>query len=74
MSFIGKNGVPYPQLHDLKVNNSETILKIFNSLFNLIRDIYQKSSLIHSDLSEYNILVDPITLNLTIIDVSQSIE
>ena len=74
MSFIGKNGIPYPQLHDFKVNSSETILKIFNSLFYLIRDIYQKSSLIHSDLSEYNILVDPITLNLTIIDVSQSIE
>jgi RIO kinase 1 len=51
MEFIGKDGVPAPRLIDSTPTRSDyaTILKS-------MKLIYQKAELVHSDLSEYNIM------------------
>ena len=50
MEFIGENGVPYNTLLGSKVDEHdyETVLQIIN-------DMYKKAKLVHGDLSEYNI-------------------
>jgi len=54
MQFIGKNGIPAPNLKELPPKNPELI---YNELLTYIRRLYQKSKLIHGDISEYNIMV-----------------
>lgn len=54
MQFIGKNGIPAPNLKELPPKNPELIYK---ELLTYIRRLYQKSKLIHGDISEYNIMV-----------------
>lgn len=54
MQFIGKNGVPAPNLKELPPKNPE---RIYNDILAYIRRLYQKSKLIHGDISEYNIMV-----------------
>jgi len=51
MEFIGKDGIPAPRLIDSNPTRSDyaTILKS-------MKLIYQKAELVHSDLSEYNIM------------------
>ncbi|NLI62855.1 MAG: serine protein kinase RIO [Methanosarcinaceae archaeon] len=72
MSFLGKDGVRYPQLRDYdmtreEVNNTfETILQYMNLMYN-------EADLIHSDLSEYNILMNPDKGIPYIIDVGQAV-
>ncbi len=73
MDFIGENEISYPKLKNLKINDKIILNKIFCSIINQIKLMYQKSNLIHSDLSEYNILINNITYEPIIIDVSQSI-
>lgn len=72
MEFIGENGISYPQLRFIHLNNNVANI-IFDSIIKTIRKMYQIASLVHSDLSEYNILVNPKTFELTIIDVGQSV-
>jgi len=50
MEFIGKDGVSAPTLKEIEVTKSD-YLKILT----LIRKLYVKGKLVHSDLSEYNI-------------------
>lgn len=52
MGFVGEDGIPAPKLKDLPPENPE---KFFNEIIHYIRSMYHKG-LIHSDLSEYNIL------------------
>jgi len=54
MQFIGKNGIPAPNLKELPPKNPE---RIYNELLAYVRKLYQKSKLIHGDISEYNIMV-----------------
>lgn len=54
MQFIGKNGIPAPNLKELPPKNPE---RIYNELLAFVRRLYQKSKLIHGDISEYNIMV-----------------
>ncbi len=51
MEFIGKDGVPAPRLIDAKATKSD-----YTSLIKSMQLIYQKAELVHSDLSEYNIM------------------
>ncbi|KAG5437855.1 hypothetical protein PCANB_000570 [Pneumocystis canis] len=72
MSFLGeKDGWPYPRLKDVNMSNSK-YSDLYLQLLCYIRIIYQVCHLVHSDLSEYNILYHSKTLY--IIDVSQSVE
>jgi RIO kinase 1 len=68
MEFLGEGGVPYPMLKDCKLEKPGAFFAI---LLNEVKAIYCGAGLVHSDLSEYNILVRderPI-----IIDMSQAV-
>ncbi|MGC8676174.1 MAG: serine protein kinase RIO [Candidatus Micrarchaeia archaeon] len=53
MEFIGDNGVPAPQLRNAELANPE---KTMNEIIEQAMLLY-KAGLVHSDLSEYNVLV-----------------
>ncbi|MEM3609590.1 MAG: RIO1 family regulatory kinase/ATPase [Candidatus Anstonellales archaeon] len=52
MSFLGENGIPYSQLKDVKEFLTQ---KDYDTIIKYIKILYKKG-IIHSDLSEYNIL------------------
>lgn len=72
MSFIGKQGFPAPALKDVNFTNMEKLKKAYIQVISNMRKMYQKAKLIHSDLSEYNILY--LHGEVFIIDVSQAVE
>lgn len=56
MEFLGKSGTPYPRMKDVRPKEPE---KAFESLISAVKLLYQKAKLVHSDLSEYNVLLTP---------------
>ncbi len=72
MEFIGKDGVPMPQLRDVKLT-AEEAGHIFKTIVEYMRLLYSKAKLVHADLSEYNILVDMNNMEPVIIDMGQSV-
>jgi RIO kinase 1 len=72
MEFIGKDGVPMPQLKDVKLSNEEAS-HIFKKITGYMNLLYTKAKLVHADLSEYNILIDMDTMEPVIIDMGQSV-
>ncbi|NJD51457.1 MAG: serine protein kinase RIO [Candidatus Methanoperedens sp.] len=72
MEFIGKDGIPMPQLKDVKLTTEEAS-HIFNLLVDYMNRLYSKAKLVHADLSEYNILVDMNKMEPVIIDMGQSV-
>lgn len=71
MSLVGtKDGIPYPKL--IKFRNYD-----FDLVYNQIIENYCKmlygAKIIHADFSPYNILIDPITQKITIIDIGQAV-
>lgn len=72
MEFIGKDGVPMPQLKDVKLTSQEAS-NIFNRIIEYMKLLYSKANLVHADLSEYNILVDMNIMEPVIIDMGQSV-
>lgn len=56
MEFIGEGGVPYPRMKDQKPKNPK---QTFKKLLNDVETLYTKAQLVHADLSEYNVLLDP---------------
>ena len=72
MEFIGKDGIPMPQLKDVKLTEKEA-QDIFNKIVNYMRLLYSRAGLIHADLSEYNILIDMNDMSPVIIDMGQSV-
>ncbi|MGQ9788814.1 MAG: serine protein kinase RIO [Candidatus Hadarchaeaceae archaeon] len=68
MEFIGEEGVPYPLLKDMKPENPR---KTFDILINSVKKLYQVAGLVHSDLSEYNVMLTP---EPVIIDLSMGID
>lgn len=54
MQFIGKNGIPAPRLKELPPKNPEVV---YSELLEYIRRLYQRAELVHSDISEYNIMM-----------------
>lgn len=69
MSFIGKDDIPHPQLVRSEFD--------YDIVYPQIIDNYAKmlygAKLVHSDFSAFNILVDPETQKITIIDVGQAV-
>ena len=68
MELIGKDKTPAPQLSDTDVNDPQ---EMFAAVLDNMKKLYFKASLVHADLSEYNILVKdkrPI-----LIDMGQSV-
>ncbi len=72
MEFIGKDGIPMPQLKDAQPTPEET-KHIFNRIVGYMKLLYSKARLVHADLSEYNILIDVNTMEPVIIDMGQSV-
>lgn len=56
MEFIGDEGVPYPRMKDVAPRAPK---RVFEELFQAVKVLYQKAELVHSDLSEYNVLLTP---------------
>jgi RIO kinase 1 len=54
MAFVGKNGEPAPLLRETVMRNPK---RTYNDLLLYLRLLYQKASLVHGDLSEYNIMI-----------------
>ena len=57
MEFIGKDGIPMPQLKDVDLTREEMV-RIFNRILEYMNLLYTRARLVHADLSEYNIMVD----------------
>ncbi|MCX9011914.1 MAG: serine protein kinase RIO [Candidatus Methanoperedens sp.] len=72
MEFIGKDGIPMPQLKDVKLTEKEA-MHIFDRVVEYMALLYSRAGLIHADLSEYNILVDMNNMEPVIIDMGQSV-
>lgn len=64
MEFVGEEGVPYPRMRDTPPQAPK---RTFDKLFNAVKTLYLDAELIHSDLSEYNVLLtpDPVLIDLS---------
>uniref|UniRef100_A0A2I2YRA4 Serine/threonine-protein kinase RIO3 n=1 Tax=Gorilla gorilla gorilla TaxID=9595 RepID=A0A2I2YRA4_GORGO len=71
MSFIGHDQVPAPKLKEVKLN-SEEMKEAYYQTLHLMRQLYHECTLVHADLSEYNMLWH--AGKVWLIDVSQSVE
>lgn len=72
MEFLGENEKPYPQLRDIRLEN-EIAKTVFDTIINYIDLLYHEANLVHGDLSEYNILINPRTCEVIFIDMGQSV-
>ncbi len=72
MEFIGNDGIPMPQLKEVKLTHGEAE-SIFKRVVEYMNLLYCKAKLVHADLSEYNILVDVNSMEPVIIDMGQSV-
>ncbi|KAM9165778.1 serine/threonine-protein kinase RIO3 [Pangshura tecta] len=71
MSFIGQDQVPAPKLKEVKLS-SEDMKKAYYQILHMMQQLYKECSLVHADLSEYNMLWHE--GKVWLIDVSQSVE
>ncbi|KAF7683370.1 putative serine/threonine-protein kinase RIO1 like protein [Astathelohania contejeani] len=71
MSLIGTKEEIAPRLKDIKYT-SDNIQAIYDQCIDIIRRMYNKASLVHADLSEYNLLL--YQDKVVVIDVGQSVE
>jgi len=69
MKFLGYQGLPYPQLRNMKKYITK---KAIEGILKDIKNLYDKN-LVHSDLSEYNTLFDMKNDRIHIIDYSQGV-
>ncbi|XP_023601481.1 serine/threonine-protein kinase RIO3 isoform X3 [Myotis lucifugus] len=71
MSFIGHDQVPAPKLKEVKLS-SEEMEAAYHQTLHLMQQLYNECTLVHADLSEYNMLWH--AGKVWLIDVSQSVE
>ena len=65
MEFIGEDGIPAPLLKEKTPSNPD---KMYETLLEYMKILYQNAKLVHGDLSEYNIMnfnEDPIIFDLS---------
>ncbi len=72
MEFMGEKEKPYPLLKNTYLEDDEAKL-IFDTVVEYMRLLYKRANLVHADLSEYNILIDPKDLTPIFIDMGQSV-
>ncbi len=72
MQFLGENEKAFPLLKDIKLEK-EDAKEIAEIIFNYVDLLYNEAKLVHGDLSEYNILINPSTLEPYIIDMGQAV-
>jgi len=64
MEFVGEEGVPYPLMKNVTPSSPK---KTFKKLINAVKTLYRGAGLVHSDLSEYNVMLtpDPVIIDLS---------
>ncbi|MEM2874447.1 MAG: serine protein kinase RIO [Candidatus Hadarchaeales archaeon] len=64
MEFVGEEGVPYPRMKDVSPENPSGTFEV---LVKAVGTMYSEAELVHSDLSEYNVLLtpDPVIIDLS---------
>lgn len=64
MEFLGEEGVPYPTMKEIKPRSPK---RTFQELLEAVKRLYREAGLIHSDLSEYNVMLtpDPVLIDLS---------
>ena len=77
LSFIGNDMTPAPKLKEVKFPPEEEddgaqLLSAYNQTVDMMIRLYKQCNLVHSDLSEYNILWHD--GKCFVIDVSQAVE
>lgn len=72
MEFIGKENIPFPQLRGFNLDREQALF-ISDAVEDFLVRLYRDAQLVHGDLSEYNILVDPDSLTLVFIDMGQAV-
>lgn len=72
MEFMGKEKTPYPLLKNTHLENDEAKL-VYDRIVEYMRLLYKEANLVHADLSEYNILIDPADTAPIFIDMGQSV-
>ena len=63
MEFIGEGESPYPQLRSVDL---EKPLEVYEKIIDFINNLFINAKLVHSDLSEYNILMgkEPVFIDM----------
>jgi RIO kinase 1 len=72
MEFMGKDEKSYPLLKDVQLEEASA-KKVFDILMNYIKKLYVEAGLVHGDLSEYNVLIEPELIEPILIDMGQSV-
>lgn len=72
MEFLGKDEVPYPQLKDVPLSEQDA-KDVVETLLEYVSLLYHRAKLVHGDLSEYNVLIDPETHEPIVIDMGQGV-
>ena len=72
MEFMGEEKKPYPLLKNTPLEDDEAKL-VYNKIVEYMHLLYKEANLVHADLSEYNILIDPADKTPVFIDMGQSV-
>ncbi len=72
MEFMGEKEVPYPLLKNTPLEGEE-VKSVFDTIVKYMSLLYKEANLVHADLSEYNILIDPHDMAPIFIDMGQSV-
>ncbi|TFH04584.1 MAG: serine protein kinase RIO [Methanosarcina sp.] len=72
MEFMGEEKVPYPLLKNTHLEKEEAKL-VYDKIVEYMRLLNKEANLVHADLSEYNILIDPADTTPVFIDMGQSV-
>ncbi len=69
MSFIGRDSKSFPMLKDAEFDFEVVYPQLVENYAKLLYG----AKLVHADFSQYNILIDPQTQNITVIDFGQAV-
>lgn len=72
MEFIGKDNIPFPHLREVNLDYEQAV-ELESKIEEFMLRLFKDAELVHGDLSEYNILIDPDSLIPVFIDMGQSV-
>lgn len=72
MQFLGQDGIRYPLLREYVPESDSDLIEIYRLVIENVRKLYKDASLIHGDLSEYNVMVASPS-EIYFIDLSQAV-
>jgi len=72
MEFKGIDNIPYPQLREFNLTKEQATY-ICSEVKDFMLRLFRDAELVHGDLSEYNILLEPESLTPVFIDMGQSV-